>query len=117
MLADLVASFMDLQPAERQDILETFDLKQRLDKVLRHLGQRIEVLRLSREIGEKTKEQMDQRQREFILREQLRQIQEQLGEADEHRDRRAGRGHQPRQDAGGGREGRAQGAQAAGTDA
>jgi ATP-dependent Lon protease len=83
MLADLVASFMDLQPAERQDILETFDVKERLDKVLRLLGQRIEVLRLSREIGEKTKTQMDQRQREFILREQLRQIQEQLGEADE----------------------------------
>ncbi len=83
MLADLVASFMDLQPAERQDILETFGVKERLDKVLRHLGQRIEVLRLSREIGEKTKEQMDQRQREFILREQLRQIQEQLGDVDE----------------------------------
>jgi ATP-dependent Lon protease len=83
MLADLVASFMDLQPAERQDILETFEVKERLDKVLRLLGQRIEVLRLSREIGEKTKTQMDQRQREFILREQLRQIQEQLGEADE----------------------------------
>jgi ATP-dependent Lon protease len=83
MLADLAASFMDLQPAERQDILETFDVKARLDKVLEHLGHRIEVLRLSREIGEKAKEQIDQRQREFILREQLRQIQEQLGEADE----------------------------------
>ena len=83
MLADLVASFMDLQASERQDILETFDLQTRLDKVLELLRHRIEVLRLSREIGEKAKEQIDQRQREFILREQLRQIQEQLGEADE----------------------------------
>ncbi len=83
MLADLIAGLMDLQPAERQAILETFDVGARLDAVIDLITHRIEVLKLSREIGEKAKEQLDQRQREFILREQMRQIQEQLGEADE----------------------------------
>jgi ATP-dependent Lon protease len=83
MLADLVAGLIDLPPAERQKLLETIDLNARLDKLIELLAHRIEVLKLSREIGEKAKEQLDQRQREFILREQLRQIQEQLGEADE----------------------------------
>ncbi|MCU0839791.1 MAG: endopeptidase La, partial [Rhodospirillales bacterium] len=83
MLADLIAGLMDLQPAERQTILETFDVGARLDAVIDLISHRIEVLKLSREIGEKAKEQLDQRQREFILREQMRQIQEQLGEADE----------------------------------
>lgn len=85
MLADMVASFMDLDTADRQQLLETFDLKSRLDRVLELVGHRVEVLRLSREIGEKAKESIDQRQREFMLREQLRTIQEQLGEGnDEH---------------------------------
>jgi ATP-dependent Lon protease len=83
MLTDLVASFMELQPSERQQLLETFDLQVRMDKVLEFLRHRIEVLRLSREIGEKTKESMDERQREYLLREQLRTIREQLGEAEE----------------------------------
>jgi ATP-dependent Lon protease len=83
MLADAVASFMDLRSDEKQEILETFDLRRRLDRVLEFLGHRVEVLRISREIGEQTKEQMDERQREFILREQLRTIQKQLGEADD----------------------------------
>ncbi len=83
MLTDLVASFIQLQPEERQELLETFDLKTRMDKVLELLRRRLEVLRISREIGEKAKESIDQRQREFLLREQMRAIQEQLGEADE----------------------------------
>jgi ATP-dependent Lon protease len=83
MLTDLVASFTQLEPDQRQELLETFDLKTRMDKVLELLRRRIEVLRLSREIGEKAKESIDQRQREFLLREQLRAIQEKLGEGDE----------------------------------
>ena len=83
LLVDMVASFMDLQPAERQEILETIDLQARLDRVLELIGHRIDVMRLSREIGDKAREQMDQRQREFMLREQLKTIQDQLGEGDE----------------------------------
>ncbi len=80
LLADMVASFMDLPAEDRQSLLETIDLKARLDRLLDIVGHRLEVLRLSHEIGEKTKESMDQRQREFMLREQLKTIQEQLGE-------------------------------------
>ena len=84
-LADMTASYMDLKPAEKQGVLETFDLMERLDKVGHLLAQRIEVLRISRDIRERTREAMDERQREFLLREQLRAIQKELGEADEGR--------------------------------
>ncbi|MFO1127206.1 MAG: endopeptidase La [Rhodospirillales bacterium] len=85
LLVDMVASFMDLQPAERQEILETVDLEARFDKVLALIAHRIDVMRLSREIGDKAREQIDQRQREYMLREQLKQIQDQLGEGDDER--------------------------------
>ena len=81
-LADMVASYMDLKPEEKQEVLETFDLARRLEKVGNLLAHRIEVLRLSRRISEQTKETMDERQREYVLREQLRTIQKELGETD-----------------------------------
>jgi ATP-dependent Lon protease len=68
---------------EKQDLLETFDLKRRLDKVLELLAERIGVLRISKEIGDKTKKEFDERQREHVLREQMRQIQKELGEGEE----------------------------------
>jgi ATP-dependent Lon protease len=82
-LADFIANVSDLSPAEKQDLLETFDVSERLDKLLRHLAQQIEVLRLSKQIGEQTQESLAGRQREHILREQLRQIQKELGEGEE----------------------------------
>ena len=81
-LGDLVASFLDLAPEEKQDILETFHLETRLDKLLEKLNRRIEVMRLSEQIGQKTKQTMDERQREFLLREQLKTIQRELGEGE-----------------------------------
>src|SRR6516162_31591 len=81
-LADLATSYMDLKPQDKQEILETIDLALRMEKVSRHLAERIEVLRLSREIGQKTKASFDERQREAILREQMATIQRQLGEGD-----------------------------------
>ena len=69
--------------AEKQDLLETFDVGERLDKLLRYLAQQIEVLRLSKQIGEQTQESLVGRQREHILREQLRQIQKELGEGED----------------------------------
>jgi len=78
-LADMVASFMDLKVAEKQEILATFDLKTRLDRVLTLLGRRIEVLKVSRQIDERTREAFDERQKEAVLRERLRQIQKELG--------------------------------------
>ena len=74
-LADLVANLIDVKNEEKQDILETFDVVRRLDKVIALLSARVQVLRLSKEIGEKTRAQFDERQREHVLREQLRQIQ------------------------------------------
>jgi ATP-dependent Lon protease len=81
-LADLATSYMDVKPQEKQEILETIDLALRMDKVSRHLAERIEVLRLSNEIGQQTKATFDGRQREAILREQMATIQRQLGEGD-----------------------------------
>ena len=81
-LADMVASFMDLKTAEKQEILATFDLKARLDRVLTLLGRRIEVLKVSRQIDERTREAFDERQKEAVLRERLKQIQKELGDTD-----------------------------------
>ncbi len=64
-------------------MLETLDVKERLDKVLALLTQRIEVLKLSKQIGEQTQQSLSSQQREHILREQLRHIQKELGEGDE----------------------------------
>lgn len=82
VLADLATSYMDIKPQEKQEILETVDLALRMDKVSRHLAERIEVLRLSNEIGQQTRATFDGRQREAILREQMATIQRQLGEGD-----------------------------------
>jgi ATP-dependent Lon protease len=83
MLADIVAGVMDLKPEEKQQVLETIEPEPRLDKVIWMLSYRIEVLRLSRDIGQRTEHTMEGRQREYLLREQLRAIQKELGEADE----------------------------------
>ena len=82
-LADLAAAYMDVTPAEKQEVLETVDLGARMDKVARMLAHRIEVLRLSQEIGRQTKASLDERQREVLLREQMAAIQRQLGEGEE----------------------------------
>jgi len=82
-LADLAVAYMDVTPEEKQEILETVDLPARMEKVARLLAHRIEILRLSNEIGQQTKEALDKRQREVLLREQMAAIQRQLGEGDE----------------------------------
>jgi ATP-dependent Lon protease len=82
-LADLAIAYMDVKPEEKQEILETVDIAVRMEKVSRLLAQRIEVLRLSQEIGRQTKVALDERQREALLREQMAAIQRQLGEGEE----------------------------------
>ena len=81
-LADLTTAYMDLQPEEKQEILETIDISARMEKVSRMLAHRIEILRLSQEIGRQTKAALDERQREVLLREQMAAIQRQLGEGE-----------------------------------
>jgi ATP-dependent Lon protease len=82
-LADFIAAYMDAKPDEKQEILETIDVTVRVDKVSQLLAQRIEVLRLTAEIGKQTKASLDERQREVLLREQMAAIQKQLGEGEE----------------------------------
>jgi ATP-dependent Lon protease len=82
-LTDLAVAYMDVKPEEKQEILETVDIQTRMDKVARMLAHRIEILRLSQEIGRQTKTALDERQREALLREQMAAIQRQLGEGEE----------------------------------
>lgn len=81
-LADLAAGTMDIPAQDKQTILETIDLAARIDRVSRLLAERIEVLRLTQEIGRQTKAALDERQREAVLREQMAAIQRQLGEGE-----------------------------------
>jgi ATP-dependent Lon protease len=74
---------MDISAEEKQTLLETFDLKERLDKLLDLLTHRIEVLKVSREVSERTKGSIDDSNRKHLLREQMRTIQKELGESDE----------------------------------
>jgi ATP-dependent Lon protease len=82
-LADFAMAYMDVTPDEKQDVLETIDVPARMDKVSKLLAHRVEVLRLSAEIGQQTKAALDERQREVLLREQMAAIQKQLGEGEE----------------------------------
>ena len=82
-LADFTMAYMDVKPEEKQEVLETIDIAARVDKVSKLLAHRIEVLRLSAEIGQQTKASLDERQREVLLREQMAAIQKQLGEGEE----------------------------------
>jgi ATP-dependent Lon protease len=79
-LADFLAGLIDIPVHEKQDLLETFDVTQLLDKLLGLLAKRIQVLQLSKDIAEQTQHTLSSQQREHILREQLRQIQKELGD-------------------------------------
>jgi ATP-dependent Lon protease len=81
-LADLVGGFLELKPAEQQELLETFDVATRLDKVGAILGRRLEVLKLSKEINDKTRQTIEGQQREHLLREQMKTIRQELGDED-----------------------------------
>ncbi len=82
-LADLIISNLDVQVDEKQDVLETFDLKARLRKVLQFLSRQHEVLKVREKINSQVQEEMGRNQREYVLRQQLKAIKEELGEIDE----------------------------------
>ncbi|MGQ9646861.1 MAG: endopeptidase La [Thermodesulfobacteriota bacterium] len=84
ILADLIASNLNISTAEKQAILETFDVRERLARVHLHLNKEIQVLELGNKIQSQVKEDMDRTQREYYLREQLKAIKKELGELDEH---------------------------------
>jgi len=82
-LADLAASNLELKPPEGQGILETRDPLERLQKVSELLAREIQVLTMQHEISSQARGEMDRSQREYYLRQQLKAIQEELGEGDE----------------------------------
>lgn len=79
-LADITASVIDADVNEKQALLDMLSPSERIGHLLKLLSHRLEVLRLSREIGERTKEQLDDQQRKYLLRQQLKTIQAALGE-------------------------------------
>ncbi|MFH2219523.1 MAG: endopeptidase La [Pseudomonadota bacterium] len=83
ILADMVASTINSTLEEKQAVLEILDIKKRLKKVTQLVNYQLEVLELGNKIQSEVKGDMDKRQREYYLREQLKKIQEELGEKDE----------------------------------
>ncbi|HEV8269445.1 MAG TPA: endopeptidase La, partial [Thermoanaerobaculia bacterium] len=81
-LADIVAAYVEIPPAERQQLLETFSVEERLRRVLVHVQKQINVLSAQEELQSKVKEEIGGRQREMYLREQLKAIQKELGEGE-----------------------------------
>jgi ATP-dependent Lon protease len=81
-LCDFVAANMDIETEEKQEILDTVGLKDRLETVVTLLARQLEVLRVSDKIQSQIKEEIDKNQREYYLRQQLKAIKEQLGELD-----------------------------------
>ena len=84
VLADLVTSTLNISKENKQKILETFDIKERLREVIKFLNREIEVLELANKIQTQVKSDLDKAQREYFLRQQLKAIQKELGEKDEH---------------------------------
>src|ERR1035437_8016658 len=82
LLADLVAGYIDIPTPERQQLLETLSVEDRLRRVLVHVQRQIGVLAAQEDIHSKVKAQIGDRQREMLLREQLRAIQKELGEGE-----------------------------------
>jgi ATP-dependent Lon protease len=83
ILADMVASTINSSLEEKQAVLEIFDVKKRLKQVTRLINYQLEILELGNKIQSQVKGDMDKRQREYYLREQLKKIKEELGEKDE----------------------------------
>ncbi|MBW1742880.1 MAG: endopeptidase La [Deltaproteobacteria bacterium] len=83
MLADLVASSLNISKEDKQNILETEDVKKRLTEVTRLINRELQVLQLGQKIQSQVKQDMDKAQRDFYLRQQLKAIKEELGESEE----------------------------------
>jgi len=84
--ADLVAGYIDITPAQRQMLLETLSVEERLRRVLVHVQRQIGVLDAQEDIKSQVQEELGERQREMFLREQLKTIRRELGEDDERDD-------------------------------
>lgn len=81
--ADTVASYLMLKPEDKQSLLLTLNITERLEKLLVIVNKELEIAKIEKKIGTKVKSNMDKVQKEYYLREQLKAIQEELGEYDE----------------------------------
>lgn len=82
-LADVISSYLMLKGDKKQELLDAYDTASRLEKLLLILNNEIDILRIEKKIGVKVKSNIDKGQKEYYLREQLKAIQEELGEEDE----------------------------------
>ncbi len=86
ILSDIVASNLSVSVEEKQELLETLEVRDRMEKVIALLNKEIQVLELSNKIQTEVKGEMDKAQREYFLREQMKAIQKELGEVDERQE-------------------------------
>lgn len=84
-VTDLISSYALIKQEDKQDILQTLDLKKRIEKLIFYVKQEIEVAKIEKRIGTKVKKNLDKGQREYYLREQMKVIQEELGEDDDNK--------------------------------
>lgn len=82
-LADIVSSYLMLKQDKKQELLEAFDVSKRLEELLVILNNEVEILKIEKKIGVRVKNKIDKVQKEYYLREQMKAIQEELGEDDE----------------------------------
>ena len=82
-LADLVAGHLGIEVAQKQTLLETLDISERLEKVYGHMQGEMSVLQVEKKIKTRVKTQMERTQREYYLNEQMKAIQKELGDGDE----------------------------------
>ncbi|AUM97006.1 TPA: endopeptidase La [Clostridium botulinum] len=82
-IADVIGSYININQEEKQDLIGIIDSKERLEKILIIINEEIEILKIERKIGIKVKNKIDKVQKEYYLKEQLKAIQEELGEDEE----------------------------------
>jgi ATP-dependent Lon protease len=82
-LADLVCANVDLRVQDKQDLLATYDVRARLEKLVKALGHELQVVRLGEKLQGEIREEMDREQREYYLRQQMKAIRKELGDGDE----------------------------------
>src|SRR4030042_5654117 len=83
VLADITAGSLNISKAEKQELLETIDVKERLRQVLSKVNRELEILELGKKIQSQVKTELDKAQKDFYLREHIKALQKELGEGDE----------------------------------
>lgn len=85
-ISDLVATYMQLSDEKKQTILETIDVHERIEKLLIFIEEEIQIVQIEKEISNKVKTKIDKSNKEYFLREQIKAIQQELGEDEQARE-------------------------------